>query len=236
MDENFLRHCYVSRNSEQQQQQPHRYTRFNDHRSFTEPQQSASSSPPVDNYHLIYFALFCCGIGFLLPYSIYITCVDYFHSQFPQTAIIFHLNFIYIILAFVTVLFSNIIANVLSVQRRVIFGYCLTLIILMFITVFCVGLEIFPTEWSYSIFLLSVGILAVGCTCKANSSALKSIDLVYFRCFLVQQTSFYGLTSMLPFRYTQAVMTGESKQSLLFHNPTDHWIYFVGFAGLLASW
>lgn len=29
--------------------------------------------------------------------------------------------------------------------------------------------------------------------------------------FLVQQSSFYGYTSMLPARYTQAVMVGESK-------------------------
>ncbi|CAF0915334.1 unnamed protein product [Adineta steineri] len=200
MDENFLRHCYVIRNSEQQQQQQqhnHRYTRFDDHRSFTEQQsqQQLTLTPPVDKYHLVYFGLFCCGIGFLLPYSIYITCVDYFHTQFPQTAIIFHLNFIYIILAFSTVLFSNIIANVLSVKRRVIFGYCLTLIILMFITIFCVGLEMFPQNLSYTIFLLSVAILAIGCT--------------------LQQSSFYGLTSMLPFRYTQAVMTGESFAGLL---------------------
>ena len=32
--------------------------------------------------------------------------------------------------------------------------------------------------------------------------------------FSVQQSSFYGLTSMLPYRYTQAVMTGESKTYL----------------------
>lgn len=166
MDENFLRHCYTIRNGEQQRH--HRYTRFDDHRSFTEqlPQHQSTSAPPVDKYHRVYFALFCCGIGFLLPYSIYITCVDYFHSQFPQTAIIFHLNFIYIILAFATVLFSNIIASVLSVKRRVIFGYGLTLVVLMFITVFCVGLEMFPQRLSYSIFLLSVAILAVGCTRK----------------------------------------------------------------------
>jgi len=162
MDENFLRHCYIIRKSEQEN---HRYRRFNDHRSFTD-QQPSDLNPPNDHYHFIYFALFCCGIGFLLPYSISITCVDYFHSQFPQTAIIFHLNFLYILVAFGTVLFSNIIANLFSVKYRIVFGYCLTLIILMFITIFCVGLEIFSPQWSYSIFLLSFAFLAVGCTCK----------------------------------------------------------------------
>ena len=167
MDENFLRSCFLRRNADQQQQRHnHCYTRFNDHRSFTEQQSQSILSLPVDKYNLVYFSLFCCGIGFLLPYSIYITCVDYFHTQFPQTAIIFHLNFIYIIVAFSTVLFSNIIANILAVKHRVMFGYSLTLIILMFITIFCVGLEIFPKQWSYIIFLLSAAILAVGCTRK----------------------------------------------------------------------
>jgi solute carrier family 29 (equilibrative nucleoside transporter) protein 4 len=212
MDENFLRSCYVIRNCEQQQEnQHHRYRRFDDHRSFTDQNQPTSLTP-IDKYHLVYFALFCCGIGFLLPYSIYITCVDYFHRQFPQTAIIFHLNFIYIILAFSTVLFSNIIANILSVKRRVIIGYSLTLIILMFITIFCVGLELFPQRWSYSIFLLSVAILAVGCTCKIYFVFSNNI----YQFLLVQQSSFYGLTSMLPFRYTQAVMTGESKYFIFY--------------------
>ena len=52
--------------------------------------------------------------------------------------------------------------------------------------------------------------------------------------FTVQQSSFYGLTSMLPFRYTQAVMTGESKHVQSHGRMT--YVYFRGFAGLLASW
>lgn len=32
---------------------------------------------------------------------------------------------------------------------------------------------------------------------------------------LVQQSSFYGYTSMLPTRYTQAVMAGESKNVMV---------------------
>lgn len=44
---------------------------------------------------------------------------------------------------------------------------------------------------SYAVNLSAVAIVAVGCT--------------------VQQSSLYGFTSMLPSRYTQAVMAGESK-------------------------
>ena len=42
----------------------------------------------------------------------------------------------------------------------------------------------------YKVILLTITFLAVGCT--------------------VQQSSFYGYTSMLPPRYSQAVMAGES--------------------------
>ena len=39
--------------------------------------------------------------------------------------------------------------------------------------------------------------------------------------FTVQQSSFYGFTSMLPSRYTQAVMTGESKSQQLIVNEMN---------------
>ena len=60
----------------------------------------------------------------------------------------------------------------------------------------------------------------------------------------VQQSSFYGLTGMLPARYTQAVMTGESKKLLYYmvymvlcmKNMVQLFIIlFSGFAGLLSS-
>ncbi|KAF5278090.1 hypothetical protein FQR65_LT03606 [Abscondita terminalis] len=50
--------------------------------------------------------------------------------------------------------------------------------------------EAFGEAASYTINLAAVAVVAVGCT--------------------VQQSSFYGYTSMLPSRYTQAVMVGES--------------------------
>jgi len=75
------------------------------------------------------------------------------------------------------------------------FGYILSFLILMFILVFVVWLEVFPTDQMYAITLICVALVSVGAT--------------------VQQSSFYGLTGMLPARYTQAVMTGESMAGLL---------------------
>ncbi|XP_033609927.1 equilibrative nucleoside transporter 4 isoform X2 [Cryptotermes secundus] len=53
----------------------------------------------------------------------------------------------------------------------------------------------FETSTSYTINLIAVAVVALGCT--------------------VQQSSFYGYTSMLPSRYTQAVMAGESAAGFL---------------------
>lgn len=61
--------------------------------------------------------------------------------------------------------------------------------------VFCeIWWEVFGFATSYTINLVAVAVVSLGCT--------------------VQQSSFYGYTSMLPMRYTQAVMAGESEQRL----------------------
>lgn len=61
---------------------------------------------------------------------------------------------------------------------------------LIFVLLCEVSWEAFGTTTSYTVNLAAVAVVAVGCT--------------------VQQSSFYGYTSMLPARYTQAVMVGES--------------------------
>ncbi|XP_053550254.1 equilibrative nucleoside transporter 4 [Bombina bombina] len=69
-------------------------------------------------------------------------------------------------------------------------GYLLALGPLLFVGICDVWLELFTFHQSYAINLVAVGVVAFGCT--------------------VQQSSFYGYTGMLPKRYTQGVMTGES--------------------------
>ncbi len=43
---------------------------------------------------------------------------------------------------------------------------------------------------------------------------MQIMIIIFYECVSVQQSSFYGYTSMLPRRYTQAVMTGESEYAL----------------------
>ncbi|XP_024920293.1 equilibrative nucleoside transporter 4 [Cynoglossus semilaevis] len=74
-------------------------------------------------------------------------------------------------------------------------GYILALGPLVFVSVFDVWMEKFTTRQAYIINLVSVGVVAFGCT--------------------VQQSSFYGYMGMLPKRYTQGVMTGESTAGVI---------------------
>ncbi|XP_036079950.1 equilibrative nucleoside transporter 4 isoform X2 [Rousettus aegyptiacus] len=156
---------------------------------------SAEEPVPDDRYHAIYFAMLLAGVGFLLPYNSFITDVDYLHHKFPGTSIVFDMSLTYILVALVAVLLNNALVERLSLHSRITAGYLLALGPLLFISVCDVWLQLFSREQAYAINLAAVGTVAFGCT--------------------VQQSSFYGYTGMLPKRYTQGVMTGESTAGVM---------------------
>ncbi|XP_014471015.1 PREDICTED: equilibrative nucleoside transporter 4 isoform X2 [Dinoponera quadriceps] len=147
-------------------------------------------SPPIDNYNFIYVALTVGGVGFLLPYNSFIIAVDYFQERYPGTTVIFDMSVVYISVAFMAVFANNILVETFSLNTRITFGYFVSFITLNIVLIFEVWWELFGNAISYKMNLVAVAIVSLGCT--------------------VQQSSFYGYTSMLPSRYTQAVMTGES--------------------------
>ncbi|XP_017764073.1 PREDICTED: equilibrative nucleoside transporter 4 isoform X3 [Eufriesea mexicana] len=147
-------------------------------------------SPPVDKYNFIYIALMLGGIGFLLPYNSFIIAVDYFQARYPGTTVIFDMSTVYIIMAFFAVFGNNVLIETLSLNTRITFGYLVAFVTLNFVIISEIWWEPFNVDTSYTINLIVVAMVSLGCT--------------------VQQSSFYGYTSMLPSLYTQAVMTGES--------------------------
>ncbi|XP_060029210.1 equilibrative nucleoside transporter 4 isoform X2 [Erinaceus europaeus] len=150
----------------------------------------AAEQAPEDRYHGIYFAMLLAGVGFLLPYNSFITDVDYLHHKYPGTPIVFDLSLTYILVALGAVLLNNVLVERLSLHTRITAGYLLALGPLLFISVCDVWLQLLSRDQAYAVNLAAAGIVALGCT--------------------VQQSSFYGYTGMLPQRYTQGVMTGES--------------------------
>ncbi|XP_077980121.1 equilibrative nucleoside transporter 4-like [Glandiceps talaboti] len=150
---------------------------------------------PKDRYNLVYCAMVLSGIGFLLPYNSFITAVDYFHMKYPGSTIVFDMSLTYILVAFGAVLLNNVLVETFSLHTRISFGYLIAFISLTFVAIFEVGLEVFAHDLSYIVILIAVAAVALGCT--------------------VQQSSFYGYASMLPKRFTQGIMTGESAAGLL---------------------
>ncbi|XP_075037452.1 equilibrative nucleoside transporter 4 [Mixophyes fleayi] len=149
-----------------------------------------ANSEPQDRYHGIYFAMLLAGVGFLLPYNSFITDVDYLHQKFPGTSIVFDMSLTYILVALAAVVLNNAMVELLATHMRITVGYLLAVGPLIFIGICDIWLEIFTIKQSYAINLFAVGVVAFGCT--------------------VQQSSFYGYTGMLPKRYAQGVMTGET--------------------------
>ncbi|XP_048185941.1 equilibrative nucleoside transporter 4 isoform X2 [Perognathus longimembris pacificus] len=150
---------------------------------------------PEDRYHAIYFAMLLAGVGFLLPYNSFITDVDYLHHKYPGTSIVFDMSLTYILVALAAVLLNNVVVEGLSLHTRITAGYLLALGPLLFISICDVWLQLFSHDQAYAINLAAVGTVAFGCT--------------------VQQSSFYGYTGLLPKRYTQGVMTGESTAGVM---------------------
>lgn len=134
-------------------------------------------SAPPDRYGLIYMALLLAGIGFLLPYNSFIIAVDYFQQRFPNTTIIFDMSTTYIVIALITVIVQNFFVETVPLFRRLIVGYLLSNFFMILVTFY----EIWANAGSYLDNLVLISIIAVGCT--------------------IQQSTFYGYTSMLPKRF-----------------------------------
>jgi len=148
------------------------------------------------------------------------------------------MSLVYILTAFVAVLLNNLLVETLSLNTRINFGniycailfancipfidfslhagYAVSFITLLFVATCEIWWNIFGPELAYKANLIAVAVVALGCT-GIQKACHTYICLVNFMTpdriaiFTVQQSSFYGYTSMLPSRYTQAVMTGESE-------------------------
>ncbi|XP_025192759.1 equilibrative nucleoside transporter 4 [Melanaphis sacchari] len=153
------------------------------------------ATPPVDNMGKTYMAMVLAGAGFLFPYNSFVMAVDYFQTKYPVSMVVFDMTIVYIMVAFVAVLTNNLLVETLSFTCRINIGYGLTISMLLFVgAVEILWDELFTLDTSYCLNLVAIGLIAWGAT--------------------IQQSSFYGYTSILPIKYTQAVMIGESAAGL----------------------
>ena len=74
----------------------------------------------------------------------FILAVDYFHTTFPGSTIIFDISLIYILTSLLAVLLNNLIMHMVSLTTRILAGYAISLV---------VSLPLLPP------FLLTLGII-----------------------------------------------------------------------------
>ena len=129
--------------------------------------------PPRDRYNRVYLAMVISGVGFLLPYNSFIAAVDYFKAVFPGTTIVFDISLVYILTALIAVLLNNVIIFTFSLNSRIMFGYILSFLVLVFILVSMIMVDMFSLVQSYSIILVCVALISAGATgqyCQAQAS------------------------------------------------------------------
>lgn len=124
--------------------------------------------------------------------SSFTIAVDYFQARYPGTTIVFDISLVYIIMAFFAVLGNNVLVETLDLNTRITFGEKLTLLelfrrllwsdhlyflftgyLLSFITLLFVAFvelwwEIFGPSTSYTMTLIAVAVVALGCTGERN--------------------------------------------------------------------
>ena len=130
------------------------------------PSEPASlRAAPRDRYNLIYFSLILSGSAFLVPYnSFVIGGVDYFQERYPNTTIIFDLSSIYIITQFIAVIINNLLISLISFKVRICFGYFLSIAVLLVVSVFEIGYDLFAIDNGYQLNLFAIAIVSFGCT------------------------------------------------------------------------
>ena len=175
-----------------------------DTQSKSEAAESASSDPmkpavdpPKDRFYLTYVAFFLAGAGFLFPWNSFVAAVDYFLFLYPDKhpEVAIAVTYLLVTLTFSTV---NIgIVHCIPLHGRIGFGYFMFTIALVFVPLLDIAIQNCALDSNVSFFLTLCAVFTVGI-----GSGL-------------QQSSYYGLSGMLPPRYTQAVMAGESAAGLV---------------------
>lgn len=119
---------------------------------------------PKDRFNLVYVCMLMAGAGFLLPWSSYISAIDYFfflyRSDFPRVSEAIPLTYLLTTLFFSTI---NIgLVSLLSIHTRIRFGYVMFALSLVFIPLLDIGIHNCTVSTHVSYYLTLISIVAVG--------------------------------------------------------------------------
>ncbi|KAK6970096.1 hypothetical protein BgiMline_025720, partial [Biomphalaria glabrata] len=84
-------------------------------------------------------------------------------NRFPHTTIIFDMTTTTIVVGTLGVFLNNLLVETLSLTWRVMVGYIVSTLLLLFLTIFDVTMDLFPHDAGYWVTLVAVAVIAVGC-------------------------------------------------------------------------
>lgn len=147
--------------------------------------------PPKDAYNLAYAIYFLLGAGFLMPWNVFITAVDYFDYLYPGTHIDRVFSVLYMIPCLVFLTLITIFGREYSSWGRINLGFFTFLLAIVIVPVLDAA-------------VISDGSRGVSLTFYVTNAAVVAIGV----CDALVQGSLYGSVGELPGRYMQALVAG----------------------------
>ena len=155
---------------------------------------------PEDKYKLVYLSFIFQGAAILFPFNAFVFLVDFYQEKFCQLKLLYWAMIALILCTSLLFAFiTTLIADRVSISTRLLTGHILFIIALVLFLIFTVltALGVFDYIPPYIGYVPLIAGLLTG----IGSG--------------IAQPSYYGLSSLLPPQYTQALVVGETVSSLV---------------------
>ena len=182
---------------------------------------SAASSlpPPRDRFNLVYFCMLLAGVGFLLPWSSYISAIDYFKDylygrDFPRVSEAIPLTYLFSTLF--SAMFSVVVVNRFPRHGRIAFGYVTFSVSLLFVPLLDIGINncTVSTRVSYYLTLLTVVLVGLG----SGGMAATLYMYMYIIIIIIMTIVILGVNvyiyTMYMYMWTSTILAPQSGEKL----------------------
>ena len=127
---------------------------------------SQDVAAPRDHFNLVYICFLMAGMGFLIPWTSYISAIDYFffyyREEFPAVSVLIPVG--YLVTTFFASSLNLFLVKVVAIHNRITFGYVMFILSLLMVPLLDIGVHncTIPTSVSFYMTLLSVAVVGLG--------------------------------------------------------------------------
>ena len=150
---------------------------------------SQDDGAPRDRCHLVYICFLMAGVGFLIPWTSYISAIDYFFyyylQEFPAVSVLIPVG--YLVTTFMASSLNLFLVKVVAIHNRNTFGYVMFIVSLLTVPLLDIGIHncTIPTSVSFYITLLSIAVVGLGSGGEKDPLTGESLirgDRIYLLC------------------------------------------------------